>query len=264
MRRDVIEVHTAQTRAPEVQAVILCGGLGTRLGDTVPQLPKALAPVAGRPFLDYVLTGLAAAGIHEVVLCTGHRSERIEAEYGRAAKCGLFVTYSIEHELLGTAGALRHAAPLIHANPFLLLNGDSLLEVDFKRLLAAHRASRAMATMALTHLAAPERYGTVCLGSNGEVWTFSEKKATGNARSRHGGTLINAGVYALDRKLLHMIPPAPPAVSLEHQVLPTLIGQGLFGYVADGFFIDIGIPEDYERAQKELPNRLDHACPYTR
>ncbi len=251
-------------RMSSVQAVILCGGLGTRLSGVVPDLPQALAPVAGRPFLDYVLENLAAAGIRDIVLCTSHRGEQIEAAYVREASCGLSVAYSTEPALPGTAGALTHAAPLIQGNPFLLLNGSSLLEVDLEPMLAAHLASGASATVALTRVLAPERYGIVSLDPNGEIRAFSEKKAAvADDRSDCDGTLVNAGVYLLDRRLLQRIPAAPPAVSFEHQVLPGLIGQGLFGFVTDGFFVDIRVPEDYRRAQTEIPKRADHACSHT-
>jgi NDP-sugar pyrophosphorylase family protein len=252
------------TRMSDVQAVILCGGLGTRLRGAVPNLPKALAPVAGRPFLDYLLAGLAAAGVREVVLCTGHLSEKITAEYGRKLSCGLSVEYSAEAAPLGTAGALKHAAPVIRTNPFLVLNGDSLVELDFGRMLAAHLACGASATIVLTEVPSPERYGSVAVDPNGEVCGFAEKTYSTISGSACGPTTVNAGVYLLDRRLLAKIPEAPPAVSLERQVLPTWIGQGLFGFVTQGFFIDIGVPEEYQRAQIELPQRSSLAGSHSR
>ncbi len=244
------------------QAVVLCGGLGTRLRNVVPVLPKALAPVAGRPFLDYLLTGLAAAGIHDVVLCTGHKGEMIEAEYGRHAQCGLSIQYSVEDSPLGTAGAVKLAARAISASSFLLLNGDSLVEVDYQRLLRGHVASGAKATLTLVRAPRPERYGTAVLSANGEISAFLEKAVSpDSANSRN--CFINAGVYALDRGILLEIPSSSAPVSLERDVLPKLLGRGLFGFVSQGFFIDIGVPEDYARAQTELPRRFGRASSHS-
>jgi NDP-sugar pyrophosphorylase family protein len=254
---------SGETPMADLQAVILCGGMGTRLSGTLSGLPKALAPVAGRPFLDYLLADLTAAGLRNVVLCTGHRSESIEAEYGPGTVCGLSVTYSCEHEPLGTAGALQHAAPQIHSSPFLLLNGDSLSQIDLPRLMTAHRLSGAVATIALARVAAADRYGSVAMDANGEIRAFSEKSKPADS-SAAAGALINAGIYALDRGILNHIPLAPPAVSFEREILPRLIGRGLFGFVSDGFFIDIGVPEDYQRAQTEIPKRSSLVSPHTR
>jgi NDP-sugar pyrophosphorylase family protein len=238
----------------ELQAVILCGGLGTRLSRSLPSLPKSLAPIAGRPFLDYLLNHLATAGIREIVLCTGHLGKRVEAEYAMGARWGLSIAYSAESSPLGTAGALKQAASLIRSNPFFLLNGDSFLDLDFDRLLAQHHATDAVATISLAQIASPLRYGAITLHSNGAVETFAEKP-TGIGKPAPSGTLINAGVYALNRDILDDIPAAPPAVSFEHDTLPSLIGRGLFGFVSNGFFIDIGVPDDYQRAQIEMPKR---------
>ncbi|HEY2461184.1 MAG TPA: nucleotidyltransferase family protein [Candidatus Acidoferrum sp.] len=251
----------------DIQAVILCGGLGMRLRDTVPGVPKALAPISGRPFLDFLLAGLAATGVREVVLCTGHGSETIEAEYGNDGRCGLSIRYSVEREALGTGGALKLAQRWIHSQTFLLLNGDSLLDADFEQLLSAHWTSGAIASVALSQVSSPERYGSVTVEANGEIRRFAEKRAATWSMAdqmafKH--QLINAGVYALSRNILEMIPDAPPEVSLERDVLPTLIGRGLFGFVSEGFFIDIGVPEDYQRAQTEIPERMNRASTHSR
>jgi NDP-sugar pyrophosphorylase family protein len=246
-----------------LQAVVLCGGLGTRLRASVPTLPKALAPVAGRPFLDYLLTGLATAGIRSVVLCAGYKGEMIEAEYGQNAECSLSIQYSVESAPLGTAGAVRLAASAISSNPFLLLNGDSLVEADYQRLIKTHVSSGAKATLTLVRVAQPERYGSVVLKANAEIDAFIEKCSLPESRANSAGHFINAGVYALDREILHEIPSAPPPVSLERDVLPKLLGRGLFGFVTEGFFIDIGVPEDYARAQTELPRRFGRASSHS-
>jgi D-glycero-alpha-D-manno-heptose 1-phosphate guanylyltransferase len=238
-------------------ALVLCGGLGTRLRPAVPHLPKSLAPVAGRPFLDYVLSTLAAASIRNVLLCTGHSGDAVEQQYASSSDSHhtLRIEYSREQHALGTAGALRNARLAIRSNPFLVLNGDSLLEINFEEFLAWHLASSAVATLALTRVADSRRYGSVLLESNGQIRRFAEKvEPTPNGFGREGA-LVNAGVYALDRSVLDAIPSSPPAVSLEKEIFPTLIGRGLFGFVTTGFFIDIGVPEEYQRAQTVIPRR---------
>jgi NDP-sugar pyrophosphorylase family protein len=254
MSIDTAKHLSSRLQLREIQTVILCGGFGTRLRGALSGLPKSLAPIAGRPFLDYLLNHLATAGIREILLCIGHRGESIEAEYASGTRLGVSIAYSSETSPLGTAGALKHAAPLIRSNPFFLLNGDSFLDLDFDRLLTQHRSTAAIATMTLTQIASPLRYGAVTLQVNGAVQTFAEK--TGEiAKSSAAGTLINAGIYALNRDVLEHIPPAPPPVSFERDTLPSLIGRGLFGFVSTGFFIDIGVPDDYQRAQVEIPKR---------
>lgn len=239
-----------------IQAVVLCGGLGTRLQGVLPKVPKALAPVAGRPFLDYLFARLAAASISNIVLCTGHGREAIEEEYGNDAHCELSILYSTEYRPLGTAGALKNAEQAIRSNPFLLLNGDSLLDIDYEQLINAHRISGAIATVALTMAEDPNRYGRVVLSSNREIEKFEEKSGS---LSEENSAWVNAGVYALDRYILQEIPRTTGTLSFERDVLPKLVGRGLFGLPCGGFFIDIGVPEAYERAQKEIPRRLGFA-----
>jgi D-glycero-alpha-D-manno-heptose 1-phosphate guanylyltransferase len=247
------------------QVVILCGGLGTRLRPAVPHLPKSLAPVAGRPFLDYILSGIAAASMRNVLLCTGHYGDAVEQHYAgsTASRHGLRIDYSREQESLGTAGALCNARRSIRSNPFLVINGDSLLEINFQEFVAWHLASGAVATLALTRVADSRRYGSVVLEANGEIRRFAEKvEPTPNGFGREGA-LINAGVYALDRSVLDAIPSSPPMISFEKDIFPTLIGRGLFGFVTTGFFIDIGVPGEYQRAQTVIPRRSALACSYS-
>jgi NDP-sugar pyrophosphorylase family protein len=246
---------SARLQLRDTCAVILCGGLGTRLRRAVPGLPKSLAPVAGRPFLDYMLVHLATSGIREVILCTGFRRESIEAEYGTGSRLGLSIIYSPEPLPLGTAGALKHAAALVRCETCFLLNGDSFIDVDFERLLDCHRSTPAVATMTLAPLASPLRYGQVTLHPNGAVQSFVEKPTSAVRPFADHPSLINAGVYALSRRVFDEIAPVPPAVSFEHHTLPSLIDRGLFGFISTGFFIDIGVPEDYQRAQTEILKR---------
>ena len=250
--------QSSDAATASVPAVILCGGLGTRLRSAVPQLPKVLAPIGDKPFLDYVLLDLAAAGFRDVVLCLGYKAEIVREAYEHRAVDKLRISYSCESSPLGTGGALRYASRLIHSEVFLLLNGDSLLELDYAGFLKAHARSGALVTMALATSDQPGRYGTVHVAANGEVTNFKEKSDAG------GSTLINGGVYAMNRDVMKRIRPSDEPVSLERDILPKLVGHGLFGFVADSFFIDIGVPADYERAQMLLPRRVPLACSHSR
>jgi NDP-sugar pyrophosphorylase family protein len=247
----------------EVQAVILCGGLGTRLRGVLPAVPKALAPTAGRPFLDYLLQFLVSAGITEVLLCVGVLGEAI-LEYCRSRKLdGLTLTVSREPERLGTAGALKHAEQFIHTDPFLMMNGDTFLELDLAALLKQHRKSGAAITMAMATVSDARRYGTVVTDARGWVTAFKEKEvgpgctapATAATWPLDAGKQINAGYYAIQREVLKHLPVAPPAVSFETEVLPAFVLKGLHGYSTNGFFIDIGVPEDLARAQAAMCGR---------
>jgi NDP-sugar pyrophosphorylase family protein len=224
-----------------VEAAILAGGLGTRLRASVPDLPKVLAPVRGRPFLAFVLDQLAAAGVERAVVCTGHRSEQVEAACG-ARHGSLSLVYSREAEPLGTGGALRLALEHLTGDTLLALNGDSYADADLGEFLAAHRASGAAGTLLLAEVADAGRYGRVELDAGGRVRAFREKTAGGRG-------WINAGVYLLGRALLEGIP-AGRKLSLERDILPHWVPLGLFGHETRGRFIDIGTPESYAAAER--------------
>jgi D-glycero-alpha-D-manno-heptose 1-phosphate guanylyltransferase len=225
-----------------VNALILVGGLGTRLKSAVPDVPKPLAPVAGRPFLDILLAKLQGAGLREVILCLGYGAQQIETHCGDGARFGLHIRYSHERDLRGTGGAVKLAESLIGSNPFLLLNGDSYCETDFAALLAFHAARGALATLAAPLVEERARYGSLVIGNDGAVTGFVEKGEVS------GAGRINGGIYVLSRAVLDMIP-SGQACSLEREVFPRLCGAGLFAFVTDGLFIDIGVPDDWQRAQ---------------
>ncbi len=242
----------------DLEAVILCGGLGRRLRSVVPELPKCLAAVGDRPFLEYVLLHLRAEGIREVVLCTGYRSEHVADYFETGKRWGMSLTYSIEKESLGTGGALKKAGAYIHGSPFLALNGDSILDVNLAQMVAFHNANRALVTIALAQVESGERYGSVDTDAQGCVTAFREKgaRAITSLATMETAARINGGVYVMDSKVLAEIPPAPPPVSLETEVFPCLAGLGVYGYPTTGYFVDIGVPEDYAKAQRELPRRF--------
>lgn len=224
-----------------ITAVILAGGLGTRLRSVVPDNPKVLAPVKGRPFISYLLDDLAQAGVKRVVLCTGYRGEQVETELKTTYK-GMKLSYSRENFPLGTAGALKNALPLIQNNRLLVMNGDSYLETDLHSLADFHSEKSATCSMALVHIPDTARYGRVELDKNQSVRHFVEKG------SGQGPGTINAGVYLFERHVIDRIPPGRE-VSLERDVLPSLIGDNFFGFPGKGRFIDIGTPESYQEAE---------------
>jgi len=246
---------------PNLQAVILCGGLGTRLQNRLPGTPKSLAPISGRPFLEYLLCDLVAAGIHNIVLCTGHGGEAIRAYFGEGEKFEAEIQYSEEKESLGTGGALKNAQALLRSDPFLVLNGDTLLDIDYGRLLTKHSKARAVVTLALTQVQDGGRYGNVTLLPDGKVTQLQEKPK--DFLPNGEPAWIYGGVCCVDQRIFSEIRPAPPAVSFERDVLPKLTGGGLFAELFTGFFLDIGIPEDYERACTAIPQRYVCASSHT-
>lgn len=223
-------------------AIILAGGLGTRLRSAVRDRPKVLAETCGRPFLSRLLDQLAAAGMGRAVLCTGYLGEQVEAAFG-GTYGGLRLVYSRETAPLGTAGALRAALPLVSCDPLLVMNGDSYYQLDLAAFWACHQARPARATMALARVPDTRRFGRVSVDEDGRVLAFEEKGVGG------GPGWINAGVYVLGRDLLRTIP-AQGAVSLERQCFPSWIGGGLYAYPGEGAFLDIGTPESYAAAEE--------------
>jgi D-glycero-alpha-D-manno-heptose 1-phosphate guanylyltransferase len=225
-----------------LDALILAGGLGTRLASVVADRAKPVAEVAGHPFLAFVLDHLARCGrVRRVILCVGHKADTVEAALG--TRFGrLALAYSHEDEPLGTGGALRHAIRRFGpAAPMLAMNGDTLFTMDLERLIAFHRAHRAGATMALARVPDAARFGTVQV-RGGRVTGFAEK-------GRAGPGWINAGTYVLGRVAAQALAAGPPAFSLERDALPAWCADGqLAGLSSRARFLDIGVPADYARA----------------
>ncbi|MCA1529377.1 MULTISPECIES: HAD-IIIA family hydrolase [Bradyrhizobium] len=229
------------------QAVILVGGLGTRLGERTRLVPKPLLEVGGRPFLDYLLDELTRyPTIEEIVLLAGHRADVVVDSYHGKRWRGASVTVVCEPAPCGTGGALKHAGGALQ-DRFFLLNGDSWFDFNLLDLALRAQSSSAIVHMALKRDQAGDRYGRVLLESN-RVRSFLA------AGAQPFGP-INTGVYCVDRAILLYIDGMP--CSLEQQVFPKLVAERrLTADLYDGFFIDIGIPTDFERVQHELPERL--------
>ena len=231
----------------DVTALILAGGMGTRLRDVVSDRPKVLAEVNGRPFLSFLLDMLADSGLSRVVLCTGYMASQVKESFGGRYK-NMALAYSEEGSPSGTGGALRLALPLADSDPLLVMNGDSYCNADLQQFFQQHVRANSRASLLLTGLEETSRYGTVKTDETGVVTSFIEK---GEAA---GPGLINAGIYLIAREVIQSIP-ASVTASLERELFPCLIGNGLHGFFQDSEFIDIGIPSDYIAASAIVGNQ---------
>ncbi len=233
-----------------MQAVILAGGAGTRLRSIVSDRPKSMAPFDDKPFLEYQIEALSRHGITEVVLCVGYLREHVESHFEDGRAWGVRIVYSRETQPLGTGGALRNARALLR-DSFLLLNGDSYLDLDVRAFADAHvsrrkRDPRVTGTLALTRVDDARAYGSVEMDSDRRIVGYREKCAA-------TAPWISAGVYALEPSVLNA-GPAEQALSLERDVLPSALARGdtLLGHPVDGFFVDIGTPEGHARFRKYI------------
>lgn len=232
------------------EAVILAGGLGTRLQSVLRDVPKPLAPVAGRPFLTWLLDELAVQGIRHVVLATGHLGDQIETLLGSNWR-GMSLGYSREQQPLGTGGAIALAAERVEGDAFFVLNGDTALQMDYADFDRAVASSGARLGVALAQVPDAARYGAVRLNGD-RLAGFAEKKSV-------GAGLINAGVYRIQRSLLADYLRAGN-FSFEHEVLvPAVMREPVIGYTRTRGFIDIGVPEDFHRAQSMFGPEQAHA-----
>jgi mannose-1-phosphate guanylyltransferase len=222
-----------------VQAVILAGGEGTRLRPLTSRVPKPVVTLVDRPFMAYMLEWLRRYGVTEAVLSCGFLASGVRDVLGDGDRYGLRLRYVEEPEPLGTAGALRHAGEHLDER-FLVLNGDILTDIDLGAQLAQHERTGAQATLALIAVEDPSAYGMVRLDGDGSVLEFLEKPDEIGA----GDQLVSAGAYVLERSVLDLIEPGR-AVSIEREIWPALIGNGLYGHVASGYWLDIGTPERY-------------------
>lgn len=225
-----------------MEAIVLAGGLGTRLRPAVQDVPKPLAPVAGRPFLEFLFDYWIREGVGRIVLSVGYRRELIERHFGAQYRSACIV-YAIEDRPLGTGGGLiRAARQLEAAGPTLVLNGDTWFPVPLGELVRAHRTRNADVTMALMRTPDTQRYHGVELGVEGRIASVA---ATGA-----GTRVANGGVYLFEA--LHRLARAhgDGPCSLERDILPREIADGcrVFGFESNAPFIDIGVPEDYARA----------------
>jgi D-glycero-alpha-D-manno-heptose 1-phosphate guanylyltransferase len=224
-----------------MRAIVLAGGLGTRLRGVVGDLPKPMAPVAGRPFLAWILDRLVGAGFDRAVLAVGYRHEAIRSQFGQAYE-GLPLVYSMEEQPLGTGGAIRLAAEHVDAKHIFVLNGDTFLAVDYAAMQASHLAAGERLSIGVPRVDDAARYGALEI-EHGHVRAFHEK-------GRVGPGVINGGTYLVSRDVIESIPCGEP-FSFEQQLLvPRVAELRPAAFECSGLFIDIGVPEDYARAQE--------------
>jgi mannose-1-phosphate guanylyltransferase len=232
-----------------LQAVILVGGEGTRLRPLTARTPKPMLPLAGRPLLAYTFDHLRRHGVERAVLSCGYLPTQLEDHFGGESD-GLALEYRVEPEPLGTGGAIRFGAQGAEET-FLALNGDSLRAADLDALVAFHRDRGARATILLTPVPDPTRYGLVRLADGGRVSGFLEKPRPEEIDT----DLINAGLYVLEPDVLDLVPPGR-AVSIEREVFPRLVEEGtLHGLALPGYWLDVGTPESYLQAHRDVLER---------
>ena len=235
------------------EAIILAGGLGTRLRSVVADRPKVLASVGGRPFILRLLDQLAGAAVPLAVISTGHMADQVETVVG-PVHGAMPVRFSRETSPMGTGGAIRLALDATASNPLLVMNGDSFCAFDLGQFLAFHRAKHSRASILLALVPDTSRFGQVQLAPDSSVVRFEEKGKGGSPG------WINAGIYLLNRELFTAIP-RERAISIEREIFPSLIGSGLHGLQAGGAFLDIGTPASYAEAEDFFRKPLFHSGP---
>jgi NDP-sugar pyrophosphorylase family protein len=238
----------------DTPAVLLVGGKGARLQPILPSTPKPLAPLGNMPFLQLLVLQLRSQGIRKLVMCTGYLAEQIEEEFDDGHKWNIAIDYSKESRPLGTAGALKFAERCLpQVSDFVVMNGDSFLELDFRQFIRFHREHGGLISMAVRRVPNAGRYGTVQLDAGRRVVGFSEKTGA------QVPGIVNGGVYVFNRAILEHIPNGP--ASLERDVFPRLLGHGVYALEQHGMFIDIGTPEDYASAQALYSSLYQAALP---
>jgi len=248
---------TLASQAPIRQAVLLVGGLGTRLRPLTCHRPKALIPLLNRPLLGYQFDLLARHGVRDIILAVAYRSEQLAAELGDGERWGVRLRYVTEEEPLGTAGAIKNVEPLIEG-PFLAFNGDVVMDVDLAALAEDHIQSGAILTLCLRRVEDISPFGLIRRGTDGRVTAFLEKRE----RDETGQNFINSGVYVMSPEILDHIP-AGRVCSSEHELFPSLLQAGLpvLGHLPDrwGYWNDVGRLDTYLQASRDL---LDGALPW--
>jgi len=229
-----------------VQAVILVGGEGTRLRPLTVTVPKPVLPLVDRPLLVYMLEWLRRHGVDDVIMSCGFLATSVRNVLGDGSQFGLRLRFVEEPEPRGTAGALKYAEDLLD-DRFLMLNGDVLTDIDLTAQLAQHDATGAVGTLALVPVEDPSAYGLVRTHDDHSVREFVEKPTADSIDTN----LISAGAYVLERRVLDLIPP-DRNVSIEREIWPRLVGDGLFAFAADAYWLDIGTPERYLQATFDI------------
>ena len=227
-----------------MQAILLCGGMGTRLRSVVSDRPKPMADICGKPFLQYLLEMLRDKGITEVIFALGYMGEMIEEYFQDGSAFGLKIAYSYEEDPLGTGGAIRNALPKIMEEEVLVLNADTYFPMDYQGLYRFHQENDGDFSLATRAVPDISRYGAVRRDAAGRILAWNEKLEDGGQPLAGE---INGGIYVMKKSLIAEIPEGKQ--SLEQDCIPKWLSEGkrIFGLPFDGYFMDIGIPKDYQQ-----------------
>ncbi len=223
-----------------MEAIILAGGFGTRLKHIVSDVPKPMAPVTGQPFLEFIMKYLLINGVNKVVLAVGYKANIIQDYFGNNYH-GIRIAYSIEDTPLGTGGAIRKALDSCNDDDVFIINGDTYFDVDLHKMKTFHTEMDSDLTVAIKSMSNFERYGSVVIEGN-LIREFKEKKPTIKGR-------INGGIYLIKKKLMNLVD--KESFSFEKVILESHMVD-TYAFESDGYFIDIGVPEDYYKAQKDF------------
>ena len=233
-----------------MEAIVLAGGFGTRLQEVIADLPKSMALINGRPFLEYQFNYLEEQGVSDVILSVGYKRELIMEHFGEQYR-GIHIQYAVEEEPMGTGGGIRLAMWKIKGKRAIAMNGDSLFRVDLREMMEKHTKKNADITIALRELNDTGRYGRVTVNRDWQISGFAEKQ------EHTGKGYINGGVYIIEKQFL-MEPEFRGKFSIEKDCFEQYYSDSrLFGFPSKGYFLDIGIPEDYQKAQDEFKQFAD-------
>lgn len=243
-----------------MKALILIGGMGTRLRPLTCEKPKPLLPICNKPFLEYQFQLIRKHGIREVILCVAYLSHEFENYFGNGKKWGLKIRYVHEKKPLGTGGAIRNASRHID-EPVVIFNGDIMTDIDLTAMMRYHKAKKSFVTMALSRVKDPTLFGLVETGKSGLIESFVEKPSWDEVTCN----TINAGVYIFDPKAVNMIPKGVN-FSVERGLFPELLNQKypFYGYISQGYWLDIGTMDKYLQANFDLLSGQIHLKPHGR
>ena len=234
-----------------MEAILLCGGLGTRLRSVVSDRPKPMADIAGKPFLHYLVKMLSESGVKHLIFALGYMGEQIEAYFQSGEDYGLSISYSYEDSPLGTGGAIRNALSHVSGENVLVLNADTYFHTDYESLLREQLKNKAAMTIASRKIEDISRYGAILKDESGRILRWNEKMSSDQVETPRPGE-INGGIYVMQKSLIEKIPEGKQ--SLENDCIPAWLEDGLYlqAVPSDGYFMDIGIPEDYAQFKEDV------------
>ena len=234
-----------------MEAILLCGGLGTRLRSVVSDRPKPMADIAGKPFLHYLVKMLSESGVKHLIFALGYMGEQIEAYFQSGEDYGLSISYSYEDSPLGTGGAIRNALSNVSGENVLVLNADTYFHTDYESLLREHLKNKAAMTIASRKIEDISRYGAILKDESGRILRWNEKMSSDQVEAPRPGE-INGGIYVMQKSLIEKIPEGKQ--SLENDCIPAWLKDGVYlqAISSDGYFMDIGIPEDYAQFKEDV------------